>query len=202
MLSQRGGLLRFCFVWTFAAILCLQGCRKQEPASAYNPASDKVAEPDSEPVPEKAQYANDLDRLGQITDRVNRACRGSHMIVLGSGDSALSGGLVSVDYALFDKLSDDGAAVLIAEAIAAKSRSPSPSHLQAEDIMEKVILQADEAAGRYVARAGFVPAGFTEWLEAKKSPTADLQQQNGVPDKMRIAAFMRGYWSGRYSKAR
>ena len=174
------------------AVLCLQGCRKKEPASAGNPASDKAAES----APDRAEYAHDLDRLDQLTNRVNKACRGSHMVVLGAGDSAVSGGLVSVDYALFDRLSDDGAAVLVAEAIAARSKLPSQMQTQADT--RRAVLEADETVGRYIAKAGFSSAGFAEWLNAEKLLAAGLQQ-SGVPDEMRIAAFMRGYSSERYS---
>ena len=183
-------------MWALAASLCMQGCRKAEPASADNPASDKVAEA----APDRAEYANDLDRLDQLTDRINRACRGSHVVVLGAGNSAMTGSLVSVDYASFDRLSDDGAAVLVAEAIAASSKSPSQMQTQVD--MRRVVLETDEVVGRHIARAGFSSAGFAEWLNAKKLLAADTQQ-SGVPDEMRIAAFMRGYSSEHYgSKGR
>ena len=192
MLNQGDSLLRWCLVCVLAAVLCLQGCRKKQPAGAGNPASDKAAEP----APDRAEYANDLDRLDQLTERVNKACRGSHVVVLGAGDSAVSGGLVSVDYALFDSLSDDGAAVLVAEAIAARSKSPSQMQTQAD--VRRVVLEGDEAVGRYIAKAGFSSAGFAERLNAEKLLAAGLQQ-NGVPDEMRIAAFMRGYSSENHS---
>lgn len=187
-----------CLMCTFATALCLQGCRKKEPASAADIRQDNKA---AEPTLERAEYANDLDRLDQLTDRINRACRGSYVVVLGTGDPAIGGGLIGIDYALFDRLSDDGAAVLIAEAIAAKSKSPSPSQMQAQPSIERAVLQADEAVGRYIARAEFSSAGFAEWLKAKKLSVGGLQQ-NGVPEKMRIAAFMRGYASGSYGKQR
>lgn len=190
MSGHRCSPLRLCFVCALIAVLCLQGCRKAEPASADNPTSDKVAEP----TPDRVEYANDLDRLDQLTDRINRACRGSHIVVLGAGGSAVSGGPVSVDYALFDRLSDDGAAVLVAEAIADRSKSPSQMQTQAD--VRRTVLEADETVGRYTARAGFGSAGFAEWLDAKE-PLAAGMQQSGVPDEMRIAAFMRGYSSER-----
>ena len=104
------------------------------------------------------------------------------------------GGLVSVNYGWFDKLSDDGAAVLIAEAIAAKSRPP----LQSQDsaLMRSDMQRLDEAAGRYVSRAGFDSSGFAEWLEARKHLAAGVPG-NTVSDGERMAAFMRGYLSQR-----
>lgn len=193
MFGHRDSLCSLCFVWALAAALCLAGCRKKEPASAADVPNDgKAANKAAEPTLKRAEYANDLDRLDQLTAKVNRACRGSNVVVLGAGDSAAGGGLVSIDYALFDRLSDDGAAVLIAEAIAEKPKSLSPSQTQVQTNTERVVLQADEAVGRYIARAGFSSAGFSEWLKAKKSSTVGLQQ-NAVPEKMRFAAFMRGY---------
>jgi hypothetical protein len=150
---------------------------------------------------ERAEYANDLDRLEKLTGRIDRACRSSYLVVLGAGDSSISGGLVSVDYALFDRLSDDGAAVLIAEAIAAGPKLSSPSQMQAQGGVERAVLQADEAVGRYVARAGFSSSGFTEWLKAQKLSAFGMQQ-SGVSEKMRISAFMRGYTSEIYNKER
>jgi len=190
MLSQGDSPLRLCLVCALAVVFCLQGCYRKEPAGADNPVSDKVAEP----ARERAEYANDLDRLDQLTGRINRACRGSHVVVLGAGDSAVSSGLISVDYALFDSLSDDGAAVLVAEAIAARSKLPSQMQTQAD--ARRVVLETDETVGRYIAKAGFSSAGFAERLNAEKLLAVGLQQ-SGVPDEMRIAAFMSGYSSER-----
>lgn len=192
MSGYRHILLRFCLVIALAVILYLPGCRKEEPA-VYDSTPDEPAEP----AVKKVEYANDLDRLGLLTERLNRACRKSYVVVLGVEGSVEGGGPVSVDYALFDKLSDDGAAVLIAEAIAARSRPSSQAPVQTD--VSRVTLQADESVGRYIAGAGFSPDGFTEWLRAK-DVSAVGPEQNSVPDEMRIAAFMRGYSSERYSK--
>jgi hypothetical protein len=136
------------------------------------------------------RYTNDLDRLGRLTDRINRACRTKHVVVLGGPDSAASNGPVSVDYALFDKLTDDGAAVLIAEAVVSRSKS-LPLAQTLEDA-PRLMLEVDESVGRYVGKAGFGPTGFAEWLTAKSAWGAGLQQNN-LPESTRIAAFMRGY---------
>lgn len=184
-------------ICTLAMAFCLPGCRKKGPASAADIVdSSKATNTSTEPTLTRAEYANDLDRLDRLTERINRACRGSFVVVLSADDSADSGGLVSVDYALFDKLSDDGAAVLIAEAIASRSKSLSPSQIQLHTNTENTILQADKAVGRYIARTGLSSAGFAEWLKEKNS-TMSLQK-NSVPENMRIAAFMRGYTSERY----
>jgi hypothetical protein len=177
------------------AAFCLQGCSKKEKQNSSNPANDKS----SEPRTSRAEYTNDLDRLGQLTERINRACRGSHVVVLGAAGTNPTGGVVSVDYASVDRLSDDAAAVMIAEAIVSNSKTATDVHTHAN--MAKVMLETDETVGRYVARAGLSSAGFAEWLEARKVLAPNLQQ-NSPPDSTRTAAFMRGYSSEGYSKAR
>jgi len=197
MFSGKFNTSRLCLICTLASALWLQGCREKEPASAADTAdSSKAAIKDkaNEPTLKRAEYASDLERLDQLTERVNRACRGSFVVVLGAGDSAANGRLIGIDYALFDRLSDDGAAVLIAEAIAAKPKSPSPSQIQVHGNTENNILQTDESVGRYIERAGFSSAGFAEWLKARKLSAAG-PQQDSVPEKMRVTAFMRGYAS-------
>jgi hypothetical protein len=168
----------------------------RKPAAAVQPAPEKVVQ--SEPT--QPQYAHDLDRLGQLGERINRACRKSYAIVLGGSNPVGASGTVGIDYTLFDKLSDDGAAVAIAEAIAAKSERPSGIHAQTRK-SERAVLRRDEAVGRYVARAGFGPSGFAEWLEAGKAFVA-VSKKNNLPDSERIAAFTRGYSSGQTNMER
>ncbi len=195
MFSNKFDPSKLCLACILTMTLFLQACRKEESASAADVPNDSEAtNKATEPALTRAEYANDLVRLDKLTERINRACRGSNVVVLGAGDSVTGSGIVSVDYALFDRLSDDGATVLIAEAVAARAKSPSPSQIQIHVNTENNILQTDEAVGRYIARAGFSSGGFAEWLNAKKSSVVGLQQ-NGVPEKMRIAAFMRGYSS-------
>jgi hypothetical protein len=183
-------------------IICIIGCREKETAVAADIAPDEQdSNRAAEPGLKRAEYENDIDRLARLSERINRACRASYVVVLSAGESAMVGGTVTVDYTLFDKLSDDGVAVLVAEAIAAKSIPLSSSQMQIQTNTERVILQVDETAGRYVVKAGFRSAGFAEWLDAKKLSTMGLQEGR-VPEKMRIAAFMRGYTSERYSKER
>jgi len=118
MSGHRCNLPRLCLACALTVFLCLPGCRKQEPAS-NDVTTYKAAEYDTERI----QYATDLDRLGQLTNRPNRSCRGS-----------------------------------------------------------------------YIARAGFSLAAFAERLRAKGLSAPD-PQRDSVPEKMRIAAFMRGYLS-------
>jgi hypothetical protein len=183
-----------CLTFAVMAGLLVYGRdHKQQPFE--EPAPLKAAAP----APAKAEYANDLDRLGQLTDRINTACRKSHVVLLGAAGPTGGGGPVSVDYALFDRLSDDGAAVLIAEAVTAKDQSPS--QIQGHANAARAVLQSDEAAGRYVARAGFSSAGFCEWLEAGKAFVTD-PRGDSLPQGARIAAFMWGYSSEQYVKGK
>jgi hypothetical protein len=169
--------------------LCIQSlASKKQPLHADSAAGQEASgtAPQELQIP---QYANDIDRLNQLTDSVNRAFGRCYVTTLGAGgDSPVAGGLVSVDYAVFDRLSDDGAAVLIAEAAVA-SRIAS---LQTQVVgnAHGVILRADESVGRCMARAGFKPEGFGEWLNARSSYD---QKQDEPPESMRTSAFMRGY---------
>ncbi|MHC4867446.1 MAG: hypothetical protein ACYTEX_25520 [Planctomycetota bacterium] len=167
----------------------LPGCGQKVPELANEPARQII--PSSNP--DSSKYTNDLDRLGKLCDRINSICRGAHVVVLGD-DSTASGPVVTIDYATFDRLSDDGAAVLIAEAIVAKSESPAERQALAN--RQRRALQIDETAGRYVAKAGFGSDGFAEWLAVKKTVSAGLEG-NSLPDSLRVAAFMRGYLSAK-----
>jgi hypothetical protein len=170
----------------------VQGCGQKEPTMVENPVPKEL--PSSNP--DSLKYANDLDRLSKLSDRINQVCRTSHVVVLGD-DSVSAGGAIGVDYGLFDRLSDDGVAVLIAEAMAAKAKTLP--HRQSKANAQRFVLQIDEAAGRYVAKAGFALDGFAEWLRAKKATATGLEQ-NGLPDSTRIGAFMRGYLSAQPNK--
>ena len=219
MSGWRNSLLLWSLCFTVTVAVCQQGCTKQEQASGFsatapkmnvsgqtdNPAVVKVQEPVrtekiisnviTAPGIKRGRYANDMDRLNQLSERIKRVCRKTCTVTLGVESSSTTGSVISIDYGLFDRLSDDGAAVLIAEAIVATKSKPvlsSQTEMQADTA--RSVLQTDEAVGRYVARAGFVQEGFIEWLEARKSSAADLQH-NSVPDKARVTAFMQGYSS-------
>jgi len=142
-------------------------------------------------VPSAENCTNDLKRLGRIAGMINRAMKSSHVVALGGAGSAPHGGLVSIDYALFDKLSDDGVAVLVAKEILTSSKLLLRP--QGQGRIERGVLATDEAVGRCVARAGFRQTGFGEWLNIRKVSAAELQ--DSLPESIRIAAFMRGYFA-------
>lgn len=118
-------------------------------------------------------------------------------MILGSGSPVPGPAVVGVDYALFDRLDDDGAAVLIANTILASSAQLSQT--QERTNTTTVVSENDQTIGRYVASAGFGPKGFSEWLKATKTYAAG-QQQSGLPDSARVDAFMKGYLSQQQSK--
>ena len=190
------------FVWLIicllTTILCLQACTKQKAVAADKEVPEQITD-SKEAVDlqvKKLSYANDIDRLNQITERINRACRKGHVVVLGGAGIAGSD-ITSVDYALFDKLSDDGAAVLIAQAITEDKSQPSPQMQNPAPGVTisnsgRDVLQRDEIVGSYIARAGFSSGGFAEWLWANKLLTSG-PQQIVVSSEARISAFMRGY---------
>lgn len=161
--------------------------QEQSQLSEHKPSKEKSAE--------YSKYSSDLERLNILSERVNRVLRANYVVVLGSSQTA-TGGCINIDYSLFDKLTDDAAAVLIAEAIE-KSKAGAADNLnplnqnQSNNNLDKRILQIDETAGRTVAAAGFGSDGFTQWLESKE--IFDLSYENRVSNSQRLAAFMRGY---------
>lgn len=185
MFLFQDNLLKLYLLIFLASVFFVQGCRKKEPVEEIN--NNEIREQ----LTNQKQYANDLDRLNQLSDRINSVCRGSFVVVLGGDNSSSSGGSISVDYGLLDRLSDDGVAVLIAEAMTASNTKSIPSAQQSQVNITKEVLQADETVGRYIARAGFNSGGFAEWLEAQSISV--VNPQDNIPEQTRISAFMRGF---------
>jgi len=136
-------------------------------------------------------YNNDLDRLTALTSRLNRASGSSFSTVFAIDDTQTGQEMIGIDYALFDRLSDNGAAVLIAESIARKLIFPLRSTTEQRGF--KTTLEVDEMAGVYLARAGFSVSGFSEWL--KVGEKTDNLNTIEVPRKRRTDAFLNGYSS-------
>ena len=158
------------------------GCNEQAKSSSTEPESNKKqSQVKTVNALSEDNIGNDIERLSRITDKINHACRGAYIVVLGADESAGSN-MIAVDYQLFDSLSDDAVVVMIAEKIASRRMQ-----VKEADITERQILQIDELSGRIVASAGFKQSGFNQWLE-KDSVTNQI-----VPQKSRLEAFMRGY---------
>lgn len=127
-----------------------------------------------------------------MTQRINKGIHKGIVTMFGNDGDMLPGNIISIDYAMFDKLDDDGVAVLIAEAIALKSIQPTqPGN---NSITERDILKIDELAGRYVALAGFESSGFIDYLNNKISFNMDSSERL-ISGESRTGAFMRGYLS-------
>jgi hypothetical protein len=176
-------------------MLCpLSGCSKEKSA-------DKAHQIDSkEPVKtstQENQYTNDIDRLNQIANRLNRAFGGNYATIFGTDDET-NGPLIAVDYALFDRLSDDGVAAMVAEGMIKKAsltNSALASNNPPNDIVKAdEVLTVDETVGRCLAKAGFSSNGFSQWLNSQGLSVAgpDLV---GISANMRTKAFMQGFLS-------
>lgn len=170
----------------YVLVFCLSGCPKEQTAEDTVESNQR-----SESVDNENRYASDLDRLGRITERLNSTYRAGFVVVFGVDSPAAGSNMVTVNYGLFDKLTDNGAAVLIAENIFTKLWIPNQRLTQSD--IERDVLETDETVGRHIAKAGFDSSGFNEWLEAKKLFASG--EQVTVADKMRTDAFMRGYLS-------
>ena len=190
MMSRHSKIMGITILALFVAI-CQQGCREDEPADVAEKVEQSSPQATSRrtvPTVKKGEYANDMERLSKLTEKVNKACRRHNVVVLGGG----GGGVIGVDYGVFDRLGDDGAAVMIAEAIIAASM-PKPQ-FQGQTVDQSKVLHGDEVAGSYIAAAGFGPDGFNEWLDADELSPIEQNGRN-VPRQLRAEAFMRGYLS-------
>lgn len=173
-------------------LVCPLGCRVKKTAAQQQQTPELVKT--EMPKIDNHGYSNDIERINTISEKINKACRGNYLVILASEGSPTAGNIVNIDYSVFDRLTDDGAAVLIAESIVAKSRPALAAQLQKQADILKDCLSADETAGVYVGRAGFKSDGFSEWLEVNKTFTSSSQQLN-VSKKVRTEAFMKGFVS-------
>ncbi len=180
--------LRYCIVF-LGVMFCLAGCDKKKPIDKENSKDSSAMQIQQEPI--KAEYSNDLERLETLTERINTACGRSVSMVFGSENSKVSSGVYSIDYGLFDGLSDDGAAALLAETILNRYDLP-PSNKSKVSSVNTI----DERIGNCIKAAGFGSAGFDELLEKKKVFEGNLQT-DGISIKTRHASFMRGYLSAK-----
>ena len=139
----------------------------------------------------------DVDRLSRIQDSLQKAGLAGYAVVFGGVDQGAF--MVSIDYSLFDRLSDDAVACMIVDAIHQKHRIARQNDLRSETAMQSQIIQApdmvaiDIKSGRYIAKTGFSSAGFEEWLQEQKmlmSPENTLQP---ISDVQRNMYFMKGY---------
>ena len=191
-------MLRLILVCAAGAFFCFSsGCSEDSPETADDSNAVEEAAVVQYPAVKRLEYANDQERLTKLAEKVNRACGRAYTAAFGGGRTpTINSSLLEIDYALFDSLSDDGAAVLIAEAIASRLWPPPQPYMQvsqAQKLMDTGILKADEFTGNCIAKAGFSPDAFNEWLGVAKRLSPGSLRQDGMPDQMRLDAFMRGY---------
>ncbi len=180
------------FVFFMVLLISAVGCRKKPANQTAQGSSIALAKQTSQ----GSNYANDAERLSKLSERINQSLGRSYAFTLG-GQTNTAGGLISIDYALFDRLSDDGVAVLLAQAVASNQiKKPSPQANPAITASDREILDIDQVAGRIVAKAGFSSKGFIEWFKAGFLVLTNITGENispVIPYEARFAAFMRGY---------
>ncbi len=140
-------------------------------------------------------YANDIERLESITDRLRKAGLVGPIVAFGEQGQATEQ-LIMVDYTLFDSLTDDGVAVTIAEAMVKRILSVDASGSEVNNptsiLQTDKIMQIDALVGRYVARSGFAEKGFAEWLERNQELFTEAQEPRVAHD-LRSKAFIEAY---------
>jgi hypothetical protein len=140
---------------------------------------------------------NDIDRLTRISERYSRISGNQIAAIFGSSPSSGTP-FVSVDYGIFNRLSDDGVAVYIAEAFLRRNMNstesnPSPRVANPSSSRQS-ILENDEQVGRLMAKAGYRKEGFKEWLDTSSNLMTDSIVAS-LPSNLRESAFLRGYES-------
>ena len=168
-------------------IIFAGGCDKNHPAEVAASAKDpNIAV--SEVIAGTSDGLNDTERIAKIMNRMNRAVGSQYNIVFGN-EVMTAGNQIAVDYVLFDRLSDDAVAAMIASAIARDNLNDST---ETSSIYMKT--QPDRLAGQYIARARFNIKGYSEWLTAQQefSPQRDPAD---ISDRSRVDAFLQGYES-------
>ena len=150
---------------------------------------------DNRPV-QAGRQETDMDRLSRIQDRLRKVGLAEHAVIFG-GEEQNNDSMVAIDYALFDQLSDDAVACMVAEAMLRQKslrKVPQlPSSPLISELSESDISDIDFKAGLYLARAGFSSAGFTEWLEAEKHLPVPEGTMLQITDSQRSIWFMNGY---------
>jgi hypothetical protein len=154
--------------------------------------------PDQLPLDVGQSEQNDLDRLSQITERYCRKTGNQVVTIFGSVPSSGTS-FISIDYGLFNRLSDDGVAVLLAQdhlqKHLIKSEINTPSNPPPDPLrLRRTMLEVDEQVGRQMAKAGFRKEGFKEWLDC----SANWRMGEGtasLSSDLRESAFLRGYES-------
>lgn len=181
--------MRSYLILLFVTCLAFTGCSSKSTAGSEPNEVESSVEHDTG---EDVVYKDDLGRLEELTGRINQACGRNYVAVLGLSTQQ-AGNQIGIDYSMFGRLSDDGAAVLIASAIAAKSSPALALNKETPTEQEQLssLLQQDQVTGFCVAKAGFSEKGFSEYLDSYNIFVTDSELK--VPTQLRLDAFLRGY---------
>jgi len=161
------------------------GCSRKESTGTGQAVSEDQAVSGAQSV-DGNKTLNDTDRLNKIVKRINQVIGSEHVVIFGG--SQVNGSVTAVDYALFARLSDDGLAVMITDAILQRQAEGNNILTIAQQR-----LQMDEAIGKYIGLAGYKPDGFKEWLEQCDLISFQPQAENQPSVQRRIYMFWEGY---------
>ena len=138
---------------------------------------------------------NDVDRLDTILDRFNNSTKQSYSGVFGVDDRHTEG-MIGIEYEIFNSLSDDGVAAVVAQALASREtiETVGPAELANNNnpIIRRDVLAQDEKAGQFMAKAGYQVDGFEEFVTSV-SLQSPIVGEVAVSQAERIQAFRQGY---------
>ena len=179
------------FIWLFIvwAVLVTVGCTKKEPVKPEQAAPDKQSASVQQHMTNKNEELNDTERLDQIVKKLNKVLGNEYTVVFGG--TGFRGPLVTVDYGLFGRLSEEGLAVMITDAIFQEHMDETKPLSQAQKR-----LRIDAEIGKYVALAGYKADGFREWLEQIDLISYQPDEKNMPSIQRRMYAFSEGYQKG------
>ena len=165
------------------------------------------------PLPQggKEQAQALADRIDRVGSAINTACGTEIRILLnetGRGGMATGEGVVYVDFSMVWRLSEDALAVLVAHEFAHEvlghaeqlnrlhyEGTGNPSYVQQVRGLEK---QADQYAGRILARTDYDPVAFKELLAlGHDTEWADPLLRSYYPNRDRIKTVMESYQAER-----
>lgn len=167
-------------------------------SSDHDLQGESIPPPGIIPIVVGQSEQNDIDRLARITERYCRAA-GSRVVAIFGSASSSNALFVSIDYGIFNRLSDDGVAVLLAQAFLYKNVMASEintlGNLPPDPLrLRRQVLDIDEQVGHQMAKGGFRTEGFKEWLECMANEIPEKGFES-VSSNLREPAFLRGYES-------
>ena len=139
----------------------------------------------------------DLERLSRIQNRLNKTGLADHAVVFAQSQNS-NNFIVSIDFILFDRLSDSAVACMILESMFYQpvqyNDTRGPMNNRSLPGSDLDTLEIDFKVGQHIAKSGFSSQGFQQWLNEKKIFEHSGTQQQ-VTESKRIMQFMKGYQS-------